>query len=139
LTDTSYSGSDGSSLGVDDYNYHVLPISFLLIAGYMFTYFLFRKGILKPRTHKRIWNLLVTLGYAGVGITGVLLTLMVNLGITAYSQGMTFWHAETAVLMVIGTLIHLHIYRKPFKRMFQVLFRWESYSNKPDKIPQKSK
>lgn len=140
VTDSSTSGSDGASLGVDDYNYHVLPISFLLIAGYMFTYLLFKKGILKPRTHKRIWNLLVTVGYAGVGVTGVLLTLMVNLGIKAYSQGITFWHAETAVLMVIGTLIHLHIYRKPFKRMFKVLFKWESYPNKkPNEIPQKSK
>jgi hypothetical protein len=79
-------------------------------------------------------------GYAGVGVTGVLLTLMVNLGIKAYSQGMTFWHVETAILMVIGTLIHLHIYRKPFKRMFKVLFSWESYSHKkPTKIPYSDK
>jgi hypothetical protein len=118
----------------------VLPISFLLISGYLFTHFLFKKGILKPKTHKRLWNLLVTVGYAGVGITGILLTLMVNLGIKAYSQGVTFWHAETAVLMVIGTLIHLHIYRKPFKRMFKVLFRWDSWPDKkPTNIPQKSK
>ncbi|MDD1764374.1 MAG: hypothetical protein LUQ70_06630 [Methanobacteriaceae archaeon] len=138
--DTGSSGSDGASLGVDDYNYHVLPISFLLISGYLFTHFLFKKGILKPKTHKRLWNLLVTVGYAGVGVTGILLTLMVNLGIKAYSQGITFWHAETAVLMVIGTLIHLHIYRKPFTRMFKVLFRWDSWSlKKPTNIPQKSK
>jgi hypothetical protein len=140
LTDTGSSGSDGASLGVDGYNYHVLPISFLLIAGYMFTYFLFQKGILQAKTHKRIWNLLVTVGYAGVGVTGILLTLMVNLGIKAYSQSITFWHVETAILMVIGTLIHLHIYRKPFKRMFKVLFKWESFSNKKSTgIPQKSK
>jgi hypothetical protein len=140
VTDSGSSGSDGASLGVDGYNYHVLPISFLLIVAYMFTHFLFQKGILQAKTHKRLWNLLVTVGYAGVGVTGILLTLMVNLGINAYSQGITFWHAETAVLMVVGTLIHLHIYRKPFKRMFKVLFRWESYSNKkPAQIAQKSK
>ena len=45
LSDTGSSGSDGASLGVDDYNYHVLPISFLLISGYLFTHFLFKKGI----------------------------------------------------------------------------------------------
>ncbi|MEG3224533.1 MAG: hypothetical protein BME94_03160 [Methanobacteriales archaeon Met13] len=70
--------------------------------------------------------MLVTVGYVRVGITGVLLTTMVNLGIKAYSQGITFWHVEMAILMVIGTLIHLHIYRKPFKRMFKVLFKWKS-------------
>lgn len=139
VSDTGSSGSDGASLGADGYNYHVLPISFLLIVSYMFTYFLFQKGILKPKTHKRLWNLLVTVGYAGVGVTGILLTLMVNLGIKAYSQGITFWHAETAVLMVIGTLIHLHIYRKPLRRMFKVLFRWESSSPRKQKVSQKSK
>ncbi|HMK53841.1 MAG TPA: hypothetical protein VK444_03585 [Methanobacteriaceae archaeon] len=144
VPDTSSAGSSGASTGIDGSNYHVLPISILLLAAYLGTYFLFKKGILKPKTHKRLWNLLVTVGYAGVGITGVLLTFMINLGIKAYSQGITFWHVELAILMVIGTLIHLHIYRKPFKRMFKVLFNWKSspknpISSKPDKMPQRSK
>ncbi|MDP3065915.1 MAG: hypothetical protein Q8N08_04175 [Methanobacteriaceae archaeon] len=126
VPDSGSGGSDGVSVGMDGPNYHVLPISILLLAAYLGTYFLFKKGILNPKTHKRVWNLLVTVGYVGVGITGVLLTTMVNLGIKAYSQGITFWHTEMAILMVIGTLIHLHIYRKPFKRMFKVLFKWKS-------------
>jgi len=111
----------------DGTNYHIFPITLLLIGSYLFTYFLFKKGILKPQKHKRIWNLLLVGGYMGTGITGILLTLMINMGIsTIYNQGITFWHAELSILMVIGTLIHLHIYRKPFKRMFKVLFDFKS-------------
>jgi hypothetical protein len=116
-------GSDYGSLNGDGTNYFVLPITLIIIGGYLFTYYLFKKGILKRNKHKRIWNLLVTVGYLGTGITGVILTFMVNLGIrTALSQSLTFWHVELAILMVVGTLIHLHIYWRPFKNMFRVLF-----------------
>ncbi len=40
-------------------NYHVLPITLLLVGSYLFTYYLFKKGILRRQTHKRIWNLLL--------------------------------------------------------------------------------
>lgn len=114
---------DTGNLQQDGNNYYVLPITLMMIGGYLFTYFLFKKGILKRNKHRRIWNLLVTAGYLGSGLTGVLLTLMINLGIrTALNPSITFWHVELSVLMVIGTLIHLHIYWKPFKNMFKVLF-----------------
>jgi len=59
-------------------------------------------------------------------VTGILLILLINLGIrTALNPSITFWHAEMAILMVIGTMIHLHLYWKPFKNMFKVLFRFK--------------
>ena len=114
---------DTGDIPEDPTNYYVIPFSIILIAGYLFTYYLFQKGILKRNKHRRIWNLLVTAGYLGTGVTGVLLTLMINLGIrTALNPTITFWHAELAILMVMGTLIHIHIYWKQFKNMFRVLF-----------------
>ncbi len=131
IQDTGSGGLDSGAPPVDASNYHVLPITLLIIGGYFFTHYLFSKGILKPQQHKRIWNLLLVVGYSGVGITGVLLTLMINLGIsTIYNPSITYWHAEIAILMVVGTLIHLHIYRKPFKKMFKVLFGFKSNSKK---------
>lgn len=127
IDDPTSGNLDGVSSSVDGTNYHILPITLLLVGSYLFTYYLFKKGILKPQKHKRIWNLLIFGGYLGTGITGILLTLMINMGIsTIYNQGITFWHAELSIIMVIGTLIHLHIYRKPFKRMFKVLFGFKS-------------
>ena len=112
---------------VDPTNYHAIPVSILILAGYLFTHFLFSKGILNQKKHRRIWNLLVTVGYAGTGITGVLLIFIVNLGISSFlNNSITLLHVELSILMVIGTLIHIHLYKKPFKNMFKVLFGFKS-------------
>lgn len=127
----SDSGNLDNSPQTDPTNYHVIPITLLIIGGYLFSYYLFKKGILKPQKHKRIWNLLLMVGYLGTGVTGILLTFMINLGIsTIYNPSITYWHAEISILMVIGTLIHIHIYKKPFKNMFKVLFGFKSNSKK---------
>ena len=124
-TDASVTTIPDSSVNLqgDTTNYHVLPVTIMLIGGYLFTHYLFKKGILNRKKHRRIWNLLVTAGYLGTGVTGVLLTIMINLGIkSALNPSITYWHAEMAILMVIGTMIHIHLYWKPFKNMFKILF-----------------
>lgn len=128
MQDTGTGGLDGAA---DGSNFHILPVTIILIGAYLFTYYLFKSGILKAKQHKRIWNILVSVGYLGTGITGVLLTVMINLGIsTAYNPGITYWHAELALLMVLGTFIHIHIYRRSFKKMFKVLFGFPSSKKK---------
>lgn len=117
------SSLDYGNLQTDTTHYYVLPITIMLIGGYLLTYYLFKNGILKRNKHRRIWNLLVTVGYLGTGGTGIILTIMINLGIrTALNPSITYWHAEMAILMVIGTLIHIHIYWKPFKKIFKIFF-----------------
>ena len=132
---------DSGNLNGDTNNYFVLPISLLIIGGYLITHFLFKKGILKRNKHRRIWNLLLTAGYLGSGGTGVILTLLITMGIrTALNPSLTFWHVELSILMVVGTLIHLHIYRKPFRNMFRVLFGFKSNSRKdPGRVKGTSK
>lgn len=127
---------------IEPTNYHAIPVSILILSAYLFTYYLFRKNILTPQKHKKIWNLLLMGGYIGTGITGILLVFFINMGIsTIYNQNITFWHAELAILMVVGTLIHLHIYQKPLKKIFKVLFSFKSNSKKKNSInsPNKSK
>lgn len=120
-------GLDTGSVQGDHTNYFLFPVSILLVSAYLFTHYLFSKGILKQGTHRRIWNLLLTTGYLGTGITGVLLVLLINMGIrTALNQSITFWHVELAILMFVGTLIHIHLYRKPFKNIFKVLFGFKT-------------
>ena len=131
IQDTS--SMDSGNLGGDGNNYLVLPISMLIIGGYLITHFLFKKGILKRNKHRRIWNLLLTAGYLGSGGTGVILVVLINMGIrTALNPSLIFWHVELSILMVVGTLIHLHIYRKPFRNMFRVLFGFKSNSRRRD-------
>jgi hypothetical protein len=122
---------DSGNLDGDATNYHVVPVTMIIIGSYLITYFLFKKGILNRTKHRRIWNLLVTLGYIGSGGTGIILAVLINLGIrTALNPSLTFWHVELSILMVVGTLIHLHIYKKPFKNMFRVLFGFKTGSGK---------
>ena len=133
------SGSGLNSFG-DGGGYHVLPVSILLLAGYFLTHFLFSKGILSRQKHRRLWNLLLTAGYAGTGITGILLVLLINLGIrTILNPSITFWHAELSILMVIGTLIHLHLYRKPLKKMFKVVFGFNQGNKTSESTAKSSK
>ena len=132
----------GNLNGGDANNYLVIPISMLIIGGYLITHFLFKKGILKRTKHRRIWNLLLTAGCLGSGGTGVILALLINMGIrTALNPSLTFWHVELSILMVMGTLIHLHIYRKPFRNMFRVLFGFKGNSRRknPSKVEGTSK
>jgi len=120
-------GLDPGNLQIDTNHYFVLPVTIILIGSYLFTHYLFSKGILKRNKHRKIWNLLVTAGYFGTGVTGILLTIMINLGIrTALTSSITYWHVEMAILMVVATIIHIHLYWKPFKNIFRVLFRIKS-------------
>ena len=121
------SGLDTGNVPGDHANYFLFPVSILLVTAYLFTHYLFSKGILKQGTHRRIWNLLLTAGYLGTGISGVILVLLINMGIrTALNQSITFWHVELAILMFVGTLIHIHLYRKPFKNIFKVLLGFKA-------------
>lgn len=124
------SSGTGDSLNTGN-DYPIIPVSLLIIGAYLFTHYLFSKGILKPQKHKRLWNLLLMGSFLGSGATGVLLIYMINFGVAlAYRQGLNYWHVELSLMMVIATLIHFHIYRKPFKNMFKVLFPFKSNANK---------
>jgi len=124
------SSGTGDSLNTGN-DYHIIPVSLLIVGAYLFTHYLFSKGILKPKKHKRIWNSMLMAGCIGSSVTGVLLIYMINLGIgLVYRQGLSYWHVELSLLMVIAAMIHFHIYRKPFKNMFKVLFPSKSNINK---------
>jgi hypothetical protein len=113
-------GGDGSNFS-DGADFNVIPISLIIIGCYLFTHLLFSRGILSRKKHRRIWNLVLTAGFVGTGFTGTLLLLLINLGIkTALNPSIDYWHVELSILMVIAVLIHMHIYRKPLKRMFKI-------------------
>jgi len=133
LDDNSFADTGDVDVNIADNGggYFLLPVSIILISGYLFTHYLFKKGILSRKKHRRLWNLFVTAGYTGTGITGFILTIMINMGIkTVLNKPITFWHAEFAIFMVIGTLIHIHLYWKPFKKIFNVLFNFKKLSDK---------
>ncbi|WP_370004663.1 hypothetical protein [Methanothermobacter sp. KEPCO 2] len=121
--------SDGTSgeFSGHETDYHLIPVSLIIAGAYLITLYLMRSGYIRGSVYRRLWNMLLTVGYAGTGITGILLLIFIRLGIkTALNPSVTYWHAELAILMVIGTLIHAHIYWKPLKGMFRQLVRGAS-------------
>ncbi|MDI9617839.1 hypothetical protein [Methanothermobacter sp.] len=120
--------SDGSGeFSGHETDYHLIPVSLIIVGAYLLTLYLMRSGYIRRSVYRRLWNMLLTVGYAGTGITGILLLIFIRLGIkTAMNPSVTYWHAELAILMVIGTLIHAHIYWKPLRGMFRQLVRGAS-------------
>jgi hypothetical protein len=118
----SGNGNDGTPF-TDGSDFNVIPLSLLIIGAYLFMHLLFSKGILSQKKHRRIWNLILTAGFIGTGTSGALLLLFINFGIkTALNPSLDYWHVELSILMVVATLIHMHIYRKPLKRLFKTTF-----------------
>jgi len=115
---------DGADhLSQHDTDYHVIPISIMITGTYLLTHYLFSRGYLTRSGHRRTWNILLTVGYAGTGFTGMMLIVFIRLGIrTILNPAVTYWHAELAVLMVMATFIHIHLYRKPLLSMFRQVF-----------------
>lgn len=115
----SNNGDDGTTFS-DGADFNVIPLSLIIMGSYLFTHLLFSKGILSQKKHRRIWNLVLTAGFVGTGFTGALLLLLINLGIkTVLNPSIDYLHVEISILMVIAVLIHMHIYRKPLKRLFK--------------------
>lgn len=107
------------NVDVDGVDYHIIPVTMIIIGLYLLTHYLFKKGYIRRSKHRRLWNLFLTFGYAGTGFTGFLLIFFIKLGIkTALNPSVTYWHAEMSILMVVATLLHIHIYWKPFRSIF---------------------
>jgi cytochrome b subunit of formate dehydrogenase len=95
---------------------------------YIVSHVLNKKGIIKRKFHKKLWNWLITASFIVMGITGVELTLFINFGIqSTLNQAITFWHAVASIVMVVTTIFHVHMYWKSFKMSFK-LFK------SPDKL-----
>lgn len=104
--------------------YNLLPISIILITGYIFTHYLFNKGVLTRQKHIKIWNIIIIAGYLVTGVTGVVLTIMVNMYMDVLNSALTFWHVEFAIIMVVGTLIHIHLHRKTIQEQIQYFIQF---------------
>lgn len=102
-------------------SYYLLPITLILSLSYIITHIMNKKRIIKLKSHKKLWNMIITVSFLVTGITGMELTMFINFGIhSPLNQTITFWHAVAAIFMVITTFFHVHMYWKPFKNSFKL-------------------
>jgi hypothetical protein len=98
--------------------YFVLPIIILSLILYISSYFLYTDNYLKLNSYKFIWNIVLISSSLVVGIIGLVMIIFINLNILPIDRGLIFWHVEAGIVTVITALFHVHIYWKPFKRIF---------------------
>jgi hypothetical protein len=98
--------------------YFLLPIIILLIILYISSYFLYTDNYLKLSTYKLIWNIVLITSSLVVGVIGLVMIIFINLEILPIDGGLIFLHVEAGIITVISGLFHIHIYWKPFKKIF---------------------
>lgn len=100
--------------------YHLLPITIILILLYFITHFLAKKKIISIVYHRKVWNVLLLITFLLSGISGILLVIKINFGITTpLSLNILFLHIETGIAMFIISVFHVFWHWAYFKNLFR--------------------
>ncbi|HOX97223.1 MAG TPA: hypothetical protein PL066_02635 [bacterium] len=96
--------------------YHLLPIFGVLVFFYVLTHILSKKNKISIATHRKIWNVLLTLTFLASGLLGVLLVIRINFGIAIpLPFNMLYWHVEAGIAMTAISVFHI-IWHWPYYR-----------------------
>ena len=94
----------------------VIP-SIPFIAGYLFTYTLYKMNLIRKTIHVNIWNLILFSAFLITAIAGFVLMVLLELGvITSINLGLLYWHVELGITMALVTVFHIITYWKSTKR-----------------------
>jgi len=86
--------------------YNLVPIAIGLFALYLFTYGLTKTKHLSLAGQRKIWNILLTISFAVVGLTGLLTTLRLDLRWNVSLPDSFFWHVEFGLAMIVIAVFH---------------------------------
>ena len=100
--------------------YDIIIPSIPFIAGYLVTYILYKRNLIKKSIHVNIWNLIIGLAFLVCAGGGFLLLILLELGITLpINFGLMYWHVELGITLALVAVFHHHVYLKGTKRMFR--------------------
>lgn len=102
--------------------YHPIPILLSLIGLYIGTYVLVRIKVLKMQTHRKIWNIALTLTFLVSGVLGLVLVFFIQYAyIPSYYLDFMALHVDFGVAMaaiaLFHALWHLSYYKNIFKKI----------------------
>lgn len=88
--------------------YLLVPILMFLLACYILTLFLVNKEKIKLATHRKIWNISLTVTFLVSGILGLLMAFMINYGhIPDFYRALLKIHVDFGIAMAIIAIFHL--------------------------------
>jgi len=96
--------------------YDMVPIFGVLVFFYVLTHILSKKNKITIATHRKIWNILLTLTFLASGLLGILLVIRINFGISIpLPFNMLYWHVEAGIAMTAISIFHI-IWHWPWYR-----------------------
>jgi len=100
--------TDTKSPANHTYPYLLVPILMLLLAFYILTLFLVNKEIIKLSTHRKIWNISLTITFLVSGVLGLIMAFMINYGhIPDFYRTLLKLHVDFGIAMAIISIFHL--------------------------------
>lgn len=101
-------------------NYYLVPLSITTLIIYLVTYLFYLENRLKRDIFYKIWNYVLIFSFLVTGVTGLILMIVVSQSIrSSWNLTIDFWHAEFAIIMVVSTLFHFHLYWNQLKNVFK--------------------
>jgi len=97
--------------------YETIIPSIPFIAGYLSTYALYKRGLIKKIIHVNIWNLILFSAFLITAVAGFVLMVLLQLGvITSINFGLLYWHVELGITMALVTVFHIITYWKSTRK-----------------------
>ncbi len=97
--------------------YETIIPSIPFIAGYLGTYVLYKKDVIRKITHVNVWNFILFSAFLITAVAGFLLMILLELGIlSSLNLGLLYWHVELGITMALITVFHIHTYWKSTKK-----------------------
>ena len=88
--------------------YNFLPIAGAVIALYVVSWLLARTGKLPVALHRKIWNGVLLISFAGMIVFSILNVIAFDMGINVLPPAIdvNFWHVEFGIVCVFVALFH---------------------------------
>jgi hypothetical protein len=108
------------SENVKSNKYNFFPLTIFLILIYIVSHVLSKRGKISIRTHRKIWNVLLTITFLLAGLTGVYFVLKINYGFTiSTSFNLMRLHVQTGIAMTLICIFHIIWHWPYFKYIFK--------------------
>lgn len=100
--------------------YPFLQMVIVTTVLYLLTYFLAVMKKIRLTTHKKIWNILLTISFLATAVLSVVLIIQINLGrMFLLGFDVLYWHVTTGIVMMIMTLFHMGWHWRYYKKLFK--------------------
>lgn len=101
--------------------FHLYPVLIAVIGMYLFSFIFVKTRCIKRITHRKIWNILLTISFLVTGITGLIIAFYVHYAYipTYYMQLLTFHYdfgLAMTIISIFHALWHLNYYKTVLKK-----------------------